>query len=122
MEKVVEYSGPLRSVIEKGTFEDKRIVCGDELLLHVAKVHEEKAVNEATAMVPLLDREYERWVHRMARVVTRINGHVFPSVQEAYSFFRSLTQPHMEEFVKAYSTMIEESKNKLGVMVQEVKN
>lgn len=117
-----EYSGPLKSVIEKGLLEKVVPVCGDEVLMHIAKVSDEQAVNAATSNTPFLDREYERWVHRMARVVTRINGHVFPSVEDALGFFKALSQPHMEEFVTAYSKMTKEIQAKLVPMAQEIKN
>lgn len=121
-EATKEYAGPLRSVIEKGQYEQLVTVCGDEVLMHVAKVHEEQAVNTATANVPLLDRDYERWVARLSRCTTRINSHVFPSVEEAMAFFKNLTQPHIEEYVGAYSKMIDEVRNRFVTKVAEVKN
>ena len=117
-----EYAGPLRSVVERGQYELPVTVCGDEVLMHVSKVHEEQAVNAATAGAPLLDRDYERWLYRLARVCTRINGHVFPSVDDALAFFKSLTQPHIEEYVDAYSNMQTEVRSRLGQKMAEIKN
>ena len=122
MAEVKEYSGPLRSVIEKGLYEQLVTVCGDEVLMHVSKVHEEQAVNDATAGVALMDRDYEKWVQRLARCVTRINGTVLPSVQEALSFFRSLSQPHVEEYVAAYDKLAMEVRKRFTSSLQEVKN
>jgi hypothetical protein len=119
---VQEYVGPLKSVIEKGQYEQEIEVCGDKVLLHLARVREEQAVNTATAHVPLLDRDYERWVARLARVVTRVNGHVFPTVDESTAFFVGLTQPHIEEYVGAYNKMLQEVTSRLASKAQEIKN
>src|SRR5579883_3147761 len=120
--EVKEYAGPLRAVVEKGQYESLVKVAGDEVLMHVAKVHEEQAINTATAGVNLLDREYERWVHRLARVVTRVNGSVFPSVDEALAFMRNLSQPHFEGYVEEYSKLVSDIRLKLAQKVVEVKN
>ena len=122
MAEVKEYVGPLRSVVEKGQYEKVVTVCGDEVLLHIAKVHEEQAVNDATSNVPLLDRDYEKWVQRLSRCVTRVNGHVFPSVQDSMLFFKSLTQPHIEEYVTTYDKMVDEVRKRFSSNLQEIKN
>lgn len=117
-----EYAGPLRSVIDKGQYELPVMVCGDEVLMHVSRVKEERAVNAATANIPILDRDYEKWVHRLARVCTRINGKVFSSPDDALKFFDDMAQPQIEEYVMAYSNMVTEVRDRLAVKVQEIKN
>lgn len=117
-----EYAGPLREVIEKGQYEMSLKVCGDDVLMHIAKVKEEQAINVSVADVPLLDRDYERWIQRLSHTVTRISSHVFPTQPEALAFFKELSQPHVEEYVSAYTKLVEGTRKKLGLELQEVKN
>jgi len=119
---MAEYQGPLRSVVEKGLHEEVTVVAGDKILMHVETGAEIKEVNTLLANVDIMSREEERWYLRLARCVTRVNDHVFPSQKEADEFFRALSQPHMELYLQAYSKYVQAVVSKLQPQAAELKN